>query len=111
MVSNKKGKSHRYTVKWTEPAKKQLNKLDNSIKDRIVKFFEKDNLLSDPSKAGKSLSNKLAGLHRYRIGDYRAIAEIQNNVLVILVIKVGRRDEVYTNPTIRSQSQIKNFSH
>ena len=89
--------SNKYTVKWTEPAKKQLNKLDNSAKDQILKFFEKKSLLLFPSKFGKPLKYKLMGHHRFRIGNYRAIAEIQNNVLVILVIEVGKRDKVYSS--------------
>lgn len=89
--------SNKYTVEWTEPAKKQLNKLDDPIKDRIVKFFEKESLLLFPNECGKPLSSSFNGLHRYRIGDFRAIVKIKNDVLVILVIEIGKRDKIYDN--------------
>ena len=97
MGLNKKELNPQYTVEWTEIAKKQLNKLDNSTRVRILRFFRNERLLSMPSEFGKPLRHSLVGLWRYRIGDFRAIAKIKNDVLVILIIEVGKRDKIYNN--------------
>jgi mRNA interferase RelE/StbE len=97
MGLNKKGKLAQYKVEWTEVAKKELDKLDKFSRDQVVKFFKKESLLSKPNESGKSLRHSLVGLWRYRIGDYRAIVKIKNDILVILVIEVGKRDKIYKN--------------
>ena len=97
MGLNKKGEILQYTVQWTEIAKKQLDKLDNSTRERILRFFRNENLLSIPNEFGKPLRHSLVGLWRYRIGNFRAIAKIKNDVLVILIIEVGKRDKIYNN--------------
>ena len=50
---------------------------------------------TDPRAHGKPLSANRAGQWRYRVGDYRIIADIQDGKLVILVIAVGHRREIY----------------
>jgi mRNA interferase RelE/StbE len=89
--------SSKYTVRWTKHSEKQLDKLDNFIREQILRFFRKESLLLFPNECGKPLSNSFNGLHRYRIGDFRAIVKIKNDVLVILVIEIGKRDKVYDN--------------
>jgi mRNA interferase RelE/StbE len=49
----------------------------------------------DPRRFGKALSHNKADLWRYRVGDYRIICEIQDRKLVVLVIAVGHRREIY----------------
>ena len=49
----------------------------------------------DPRIRGKALTGRLAGLWRYRIGDYRVICDIQDSRLVVLALDVGNRDHVY----------------
>ena len=79
-----------YGIEWKEPALKQLDKLDSSISSRIVKKVEdlKENFISADVK-------KLKGEHafRLRVGDYRVIFEINNNLISIL--KVGHRQNIY----------------
>jgi mRNA interferase RelE/StbE len=58
-------------------------------------FFKKEILQSTPNKIGKPLHHSLVGLWRYRIGNFRAIAKIKNDVLVILIIEIGKRDKIY----------------
>ena len=48
-----------------------------------------------PTLRGKPLTANLAGLWRYRVGDYRVICDIQDGELVVLVLQIGRRREVY----------------
>ncbi len=49
----------------------------------------------DPRSIGHALTGPLAGLWRYRVGNYRVACGIQDNVLGVLVVRVGRRDRVY----------------
>lgn len=85
-----------YRVVFTEQAKKQFSKLDHFTQRMILQWIEK-NLegCSDPRAHGKALSANRIGQWRYRIGDYRILALIKDNELIILVIKIGHRREVY----------------
>lgn len=69
-----------------------LKKCDKSLANRILDKLE--NLKTNP-KLGKPLTANLTGLWSLRIGDYRAIYQIKNNELVILVIKIGHRKNIY----------------
>ena len=82
----------RYTIETTQKVKKQIGKLTPLTKFRIANSLE--NLASDPYK-GKMLKAQLKGLYSYRIGDYRIIYRIIKNQLIIQVIKVMHRRDVY----------------
>jgi mRNA interferase RelE/StbE len=82
----------KYTVKFTREAKKSIEKLDASIKKIIQKAI--DSLAQNPYK-GKPLSHELAGLYSYRTSDYRIIYRIEEGQLIIIVISVGHRREIY----------------
>ncbi len=77
-------------------AVKQLKKLDGYTRKLILSWIEK-NLMncSDPRLHGKGLTSDRSGQWRYRVGDYRLIAEIQEDKVVILILEVGHRREVY----------------
>ena len=81
-----------YEVYLTSEAETFLKKCDKSVRGRIVKRLT--TLGNDP-EAGKPLTAVLAGLRSLRIGDYRAIYEIKNSELLILVIKIGHRKNAY----------------
>lgn len=85
-----------YTVQFTEDAKKQLKKLDKSVSVYIFNWIRKnlDNCVN-PRQHGKPLTANHSGMWRYRIGDYRILADIQDDKLLILVIKAGHRRNVY----------------
>ena len=85
-----------FKVEYTEKAKKSIKKLDNSVRMMIKAWIEK-NLVgtSDPRKHGKGLTSNLSGYWRYRVGDYRILTEIQDDRLIILVIEVGHRRDIY----------------
>lgn len=51
--------------------------------------------LADARSTGKALVGALGGLWRYRVGDYRVICEIQDGALMILIVQIGNRREVY----------------
>ena len=81
-----------YDVTLEEPAKDFVRKLDKSQKERIVNKLEK---LKENPRLGKPLTASLAGYWSLRIGDYRAIYIIQDKQLVVLVLSIGRRKNVY----------------
>lgn len=87
---------NKYSVDYTERALKQLKKLDTFTRKQIISWIEK-NLVGceDPRAKGKGLTANRSGQWRYRIGDYRVIADIQDNIVTILVLEVGHRSKIY----------------
>ena len=84
-----------YKIKWENTAIEILEELDNSVRERIITFFDKASIKENPRSSGKPLAGNLKGLWRYRVGGYRVIAEIQNDMLVILVLYAAHRSIVY----------------
>lgn len=85
-----------YRVRFTEAAKKELKKLDKSIAGLIMAWIRK-NLegCCDPRQHGKGLTANRSGQWRYRIGDYRLLAEIQEDEIIILILNIGHRRDIY----------------
>ena len=85
-----------YHVEYLKSVQKTLEKMDKYTKRILFEWIDK-NLegCQDPRVHGKPLSANRTGQWRYRVGDYRIIANIQDNKLVILVIAVGHRREIY----------------
>jgi mRNA interferase RelE/StbE len=85
-----------YSVRYERAAVKTLDKMDASARNRILKWIgENINGCDNPRTFGKALSENLAGLWRYRIGNYRILCDIQDDVCVILVIQIGHRSTIY----------------
>ncbi|MCK4645321.1 MAG: type II toxin-antitoxin system RelE/ParE family toxin [Candidatus Aminicenantes bacterium] len=82
----------KYSIKYTKEAKRKIGKLDPSIRVLIKKAIE--SLSSNPYK-GKPLSYELAGLYSLRTSDYRIIYRIKEKQIIIIVISVGHRREIY----------------
>lgn len=77
-------------------AEKQLKKLDGQWAKKILIYMqERIAPLPDPTVQGKALRSNLAGLHRYRVENYRVICQIKNDVIEIHVISIGHRSDVY----------------
>lgn len=74
---------------------KAARKLDRQVLRRIKVYLDEVCELDDPRQRGKGLSGDLAGYWRYRIGDYRVIVEIRDDVLVIVAVGLGNRSDVY----------------
>ena len=85
-----------WTVKITDVAEKQLKKLGKPMQLRIVNYLD-DRLenCKNPRHFGEPLKANKSGLWRYRVGDYRIICEIQENELLVLVLAMGHRREIY----------------
>jgi len=86
----------KYTVRFSKGAVKALKKLDKRT-GMLLYTWIKTNLdgCEDPRRIGNALSDNLKGAWRYRVGDYRIIAEIIDDKIVILVVGVGHRKEIY----------------
>lgn len=86
----------KYKVVYKKSVEKTLDKLDPFTRQIILKWVNKRLVgCEDPRAFGKALSANRVGQWRYRIGDYRLIAEIEDDKLIILFIDVGHRREVY----------------
>ncbi len=84
-----------YKIDFTPKAAVQFSKLDNSVKKRVKTVLERIQELQQPRFSGKALQGPLAGLWRYRAGDYRIIAKIDDGKLIVLVIDVDHRSSIY----------------
>ncbi|MCX6748371.1 MAG: type II toxin-antitoxin system RelE/ParE family toxin [Candidatus Pacearchaeota archaeon] len=82
-----------YSLNLDKNAKIFLKKLDKPEQERILDKLE--DLKKNP-ELGKPLTGNLAGLWSLRIGDYRAIYQIRNLELLILVLKLGHRKNIYS---------------
>ena len=85
-----------YKVNYEAKALKQLKKMDRFQAKIIVDWVEK-NLVDteDPRRIGKALGGNRSGEWRYRVGDFRLLAEIVDEKIVIHIIKIGHRRDVY----------------
>jgi mRNA interferase RelE/StbE len=82
----------KYTIKYTNEAKKNIGKLDQSIKQIVKKSIES---LSLKPYRGKPLAYDLSGLYSFRTTDYRIIYRIREEEILVIVITVGHRKEIY----------------
>ncbi len=85
-----------FSVYYTDQAVRELKKLDKYTRKFILAWIEK-NLVgcSDPRALGKGLKSNRVGQWRYRLGDYRLLVEIQDQMLIILVLTMGHRSDIY----------------
>ena len=85
-----------YRIVFTDRAKKQIKKLDKHIASLIIGWLEKNiQGCENPRRHGKALVENKSGEWRYRIGDYRVICEIQDEEIVVLVLEIGHRKNIY----------------
>ncbi len=86
-----------WTISYTATALKQLKKLDRPVARRLVAFLEERVAgQTDPRQTGKALTGPVLGsFWRYRVGDYRIICDLRDGAMVVLVLEVGNRKEVY----------------
>ena len=79
-------------IEFEARAEKELAKLDRPEARRILHFLrERVRPLEDPRILAKPLKGNLSDLWSYRVGDYRLLCEIQDDVLVVLVVRIGHR--------------------
>jgi mRNA interferase RelE/StbE len=85
-----------WSVEWDDRARRELRRLDPQTQSKILRYFrQRIAVEGDPRRFGKALLGDLAGLWRYRIGDYRAICQIEDDRVVVLVLRVAHRKQAY----------------
>lgn len=85
-----------WTVEIGEPAERQLRKLDPAVRRRILDWLaDRIEGCKNPRHFGEPLKGGRAGLWRYRIGDWRVICDIRDERVVVLVLAIGHRREIY----------------
>ena len=81
-----------FVIVLTAESEEFIKKCDKPIRNRIIKSLRK---LENEPESGKPLTSILTGLWSLRIGDCRAIYQIKNSELIVVVIKIGHRKNVY----------------
>ncbi len=95
-----------WKVEFDPRADKDLDRIDSQIAKRILKYlYERIATDEDPRRFGDPLRRDLVGLWKYRVGGYRVICDIQDQVLIVLVIRIGDGKNVY-----KKKLQLKNPS-
>jgi mRNA interferase RelE/StbE len=86
-----------WSLEFSEDALRSLNKLDQETAKRILGYLHDRVLkLKNPRDLGKALQGrKYKNIWRYRVGDYRILAEIKDRVMTVYVIEIGNRREIY----------------
>jgi mRNA interferase RelE/StbE len=81
-----------YRVEFTRPASRQLRSLPKGIAIRIGERIRA--LAVDPRPRGAlKLTGAQANLYRIRVGDYRVVYQVRDDVLIVVILRVGKRDE------------------
>ena len=85
-----------WTVEFDDAAAKELRKLDRQAQQEILRYLrERIATEEDPRRFGKPLARELAGLWRYRIRNFRVICNIEDDKLIVLVVRVSHRKDIY----------------
>jgi len=86
----------KYKVEYTKAAVKQLKKMDRKIAAFILSYIEEKLVdCNDPRIYGKALKGNLNDKWRYRVGEYRILAKIEDDKVVVIVVEVGHRKDIY----------------
>ena len=86
----------KYTVEITKKALKSLQKIDKTHAQKILLWLEKNiNGCKNPRAYGKALTGDFSECWRYRIGNYRLIAKIVDNIVTVIIIDIGHRKDIY----------------
>ena len=85
-----------WTIEFLPAAEKELAKLGRAEAKRIIQTLKtRIAARDDPRQLGTALGGELGGLWRWRIGDYRVVARIEDERITILVVRVAHRREAY----------------
>jgi mRNA interferase RelE/StbE len=85
-----------WRVEFHRAAVRDLRKLGTDAESRVLRYLrERIASRKDPRRFGHALTGGRKGLWRYRVGDYRIVAAIEDDRFVVLVVTVGHRREVY----------------
>ena len=90
-----------YKVILSPQAEDDFAKLDKPVQQRIFKYLKRIEERADPKSLGEPLEENLSAYWKYRVGDYRLIAELKDDVFIVLMLVVGHRRSVYTTAAKR----------
>ena len=86
-----------WRIEFDKMAQRELAKLDKPIARRLVAFL-RERVSEDPRRVGQPLKGSTLGeFWKYRVGDWRIIAHIEDDALRVLVLRLGNRREIYRN--------------
>ena len=81
-----------YRILYTEEAARRITKLDKAVKEQVGRAIVR---ISEHPELGKHLTGLLSDRWSYRVGDWRILYKVKRNELLILVLTVGHRSDVY----------------
>ncbi len=84
-----------YRIEFESQALEDFSRLDGAIKKRIQKYIDKIAEREDPRTLGEPLQENLSSYWKYRVGDYRLVAEIQDDKFIVLMLVIDHRRKVY----------------
>jgi mRNA interferase RelE/StbE len=86
-----------WRIEYSKEAEREIAKLDRPIAQRIIGFMgSRVAKLDNPRSIGEALAGSTLGDYwKYRVGDYRIIADIQDKKLIVQVVRLGNRREIY----------------
>jgi len=82
-----------YAIEWRPSARKEVRRIDPPVRRRVIDAIE--GLADDPRPAGSVTLTGSPGWRRIRVGGYRGVYDVNDRALVVLVLRVGSRGEVY----------------
>jgi len=85
-----------WRIEFEDAARKELKNIDRKAQERILKFLrERISPADNPRICGKALKGALGAYWRYRVGDYRLVCRIEDEKVLVLILRVGHRKNVY----------------
>jgi mRNA interferase RelE/StbE len=85
-----------WSIEFEDTAAKQFRRLDATVQRRILSYLsERVSPSEDPKKLAEPLTGPFQGLWRYRVGDYRVVCKYEKERLIVVVVQIGHRREVY----------------
>ena len=90
-----------YRIEFEAQALEDFSRLDGAVKKRIQKYIDKIAEREDPRTLGEPLQENLSTYWKYRVGDYRLVAEIQDEKFIVLMLVIDHRRNVYNTASKR----------
>lgn len=86
-----------WRIETSEAFDKSIRKLNRATARRVIAYLEALVDLEDPRQRGRGLIANRSGYWRYRVGDYRILTQLEDNLLIIVAIDIAHRSEVYND--------------
>lgn len=93
-----------YTVKFTKQALTSLEKMPQKYRDRLIDAARQLSFNQHPQ--GSAKLEGILDCYRIRIGDYRLVYNIRNDILVVLIVAIGQRKDIYNKQSLKSLKNI-----